>query len=560
MDRQQRGKQLFNRLVRHGSTVPASVFPPSSTWSWLKDPVKVSRAAGLTRTGLGMLGIDPISYGLEKLGGLGFRALSKVPHLSLNTLLPGEVAATTLGSRAALASGLAGGLLAGAGAFIGIWGGLAEVGQAKLEGQKIAQARLAIGTYVNKYAETLAGHAQAIDESSAYQPQVTAGSPAWLKPWEKRAIADAHAALKTLGEQDGRAVLQYLQDSYGGTTAMARALRQGVMTQSLQHLSPQLRRLLNPGGELGGGAKTRTGPPQPKVESGIQVDKQTVYWPQRNLTKIEFTQPSTVKVKSPHRQRRPTGLHQPSRSRSGPGLFQQLGQHLQRSDSGPGFSSPQSPLPGSSGAHLDLSNLKFGGSGGSFSIVPSLSRSGGGYLRDLWDAGSSPGSLASRPPGSSSNFQPVRLFDADSRERLGLSNLKFGGFGDSFSIVPSLSRPGGGGLRGLWDAGSSYRPPTSSLLDNSLSLRDIGTKLSLGSLRQDAWHSPWRGPSSRLSLGGSGGGPLSSLWNANSSFSSASPSSIRLGTSPTLSFNTPAWQGAGGLSGGPSLSSYARGL
>jgi hypothetical protein len=555
MDRQQRGEQLFGRLVRHGSAVPASVFPQSSTWSWLRDPVKVSRAASLVRTGLGMLELEPASYGLGKLSGLGLRALGKLPYLSLNTLLPEEVAATTLGSRAAFASGLAGGLLAGAGAFIGIWGGLAEVGKAKLEGQKIAQARLAIGTYVNKYAETLAGHAQAIDESSAYQPQVTAGLSAWLKPWEQRAIADAHAALKTLGEQDGRAVLQYLQDSYGEPQAMARALRKEVLHHSLKHVSPQLRRSLNLTGELGGGAQTRTGPPQPKVEQGIQIDEHTVYWPQRKHT--DFTKPFVIETQIPRR--RPftrintpfvietQNPHQPSGGSSRPSLFQQLNQQLQRLDAGPGFSPPQSPLPGSSSARLDLSNLKFGGSGGSFSIVPSLSRSGGGFLRNLWNAGTGSSLPQSPSPGSS-------------RARQELSNLKFGGSGGSFSIVPSLSRSRGGFLSNLWDAGNSYRPATSSLLDNSLSLRDVGSRLSLESLRQDAWHNPWRGPSSRLSLGGFGGGPLSNLWNAGSSFSSASPSSIRLSTSPKLSFNPPAWQGAGGLSGGPSLSSFARGL
>jgi len=173
----------------------------------------------------------------------------------------------------------------------------------------------------------------------------------------------------------------------------------------------------------------------------------------------------------------------------------------------------------------------------------SLGSPGGGFLNNLWNTGNGA-------------FSP-----AGGRLRLGLSNSPFGG----------SNRSSGGSLSNLWDAGNSYRPPTSSLLDNSLSLRDIGTKLSLGSLRQDAWHSPWRSPSSGLSLGGSGGGSLSNLWNAGSSFSSAGPPSIRLSTSPSLTsgnwgspfsqgFNTPAWQSAGSLGGGSSLSSFARGL
>ncbi len=294
MDRRQRGEQLFYRLVQHGSTVPARVFPKSSTWSWLRDPAKAPSAAGLFRTGLGMLQIDPITYGLEKLGGLGLRAFGKLPLLSTNTLLPGEVAATTLGSRAALASGLAGGLMAGAGAFMGIWGGMARVGQAKLEGQRIAQARLAIGAYANKYAETLAGYANALDGPSAYQPKVAADLPAWLKPWQQRAITDAHAALKALGEQDGRAVLRHLKDFYREPRAIARALRQGVLHHSLKHVSPQLRRFLNLTGELGGGTKARAGRPQPKVEQGVQIDADTVYWPKRNATEIRFTKPSVT--------------------------------------------------------------------------------------------------------------------------------------------------------------------------------------------------------------------------------------------------------------------------
>jgi len=162
----------------------------------------------------------------------------------------------------------------------------------------------------------------------------------------------------------------------------------------------------------------------------------------------------------------------------------------------------------------------------------SLGGSGGGFLNNLWNAGSGAFSPASG--------------------RLRLSDPTLG----------SSNRSSGGAFSSLWNAGDSYRPPKSSLLDNSLSLRDFGSRLSLESLRQDAWHSPWRSPSSRLSLGNSGGGPLSNLWNAGMSFSSASagPPSIRLSTSPTLSFNPPAWQSLGGLSGGSSLSSFARGL
>ncbi len=254
---------------------------------------------------------------------------------------------------------------------------------------------------------------------------------------------------------------------------------------------------------------------QPQVEQGTQIDEHTVYWPKRKHT--DFTKPFVIETKIP-RQRPFTRLntplvietknpHKPFGGSSRPTLFQQLNQQLQRLDAGPSSSfKPLRLFDADSRRRLGLSNLTFGGLGGSFSTVPSLSRSGGGSLSSLWDSGSS-----FRSSAGSSSFKPLRLFDAGSRERLGLSNLTFGGSGGSFSIVPSLSR--------------------------------------------------------------SGGGPLSSLWNAGSSFSSGSslsakPPSIRLSTSPSLTSgnwgspfnlgaNPLAWQGAGG---GPSLSSYARGL
>jgi len=240
---------------------------------------------------------------------------------------------------------------------------------------------------------------------------------------------------------------------------------------------------------------------QPKVEQGTQIDEHTVYWPKRKHT--DFTKPFVIETKIP-RQRPFTRIntpfvietknpHKPFGGSSRPTLFQQLNQQLQRLDAGPSSSfKPLRLFDADSRRRLGLSNLTFGGFGGSFSTVPSLSRSGGGSLSSLWDSGSS-----FRSSAGSSSFKPFRLFDAGSRERLGLSNLTFGGSGGSFSTVPSLSR--------------------------------------------------------------SGGGSLSNLWNAGSGFSSASagPPSIRLSTSPKLNFNTPAWQGVGG---GPSLSSFARGL
>jgi hypothetical protein len=129
----------------------------------------------------------------------------------------------------------------------------------------------------------------------------------------------------------------------------------------------------------------------------------------------------------------------------------------------------------------------------------------GGFLGDLWGSGSSLHSPAGSPPASKSGFQPLRLFDAGSHRRLGLSAPTFGGSGGSSSTVPSLS----------------------------------------------------------ASAGQSSG----SLWNPGSSLSSVGPPSIRLGTSPSLtsgnwgnpfqlSAKPMAWQGAGG----PSLAGFARGL
>jgi len=152
------------------------------------------------------------------------------------------------------------------------------------------------------------------------------------------------------------------------------------------------------------------------------------------------------------------------------------------------------------------------------------------------------------------------------------------GFGSGFRSGSFLSDLGAGLFDDSWGARFGSRSSAGlsggkSLLLNNSPLWDTGIKLGLESLRQDAWHSPWRGPSSRLSLGGSGGGFLSNLWNTGSSFSSASANlpSIRLNTSPSLTSgnwgspfnlgaNPLAWQGAGGLSSGPSLSSFARGL
>jgi hypothetical protein len=152
------------------------------------------------------------------------------------------------------------------------------------------------------------------------------------------------------------------------------------------------------------------------------------------------------------------------------------------------------------------------------------------------------------------------------------------GFGSGLLSGSSLSNLGAGLFDDSWGARFGSRSPaglsgSKSLLLGDSSLRDIGSKIGLAGLRQDAWHSPWRGPSSGLSLGSSGGGFLSNLWNAGTSFSSASTNlpSIRLSTSPSLTSgnwgspfnlgaNPLAWQGAGSLSGGPSLSSFARGL
>jgi hypothetical protein len=139
------------------------------------------------------------------------------------------------------------------GPFVSLYGGLADIGRASLEGKAISASRLCVGSYVNKYVQTLAGYATS---GSSHEAKVSAKLEG-ARAWERKAIGDVHRGLKELGPQKGQALLRYLRETHsGGAKGIERALRGTIRNHSVPHVSPQLRRMLFPD-EIGARARGR---------------------------------------------------------------------------------------------------------------------------------------------------------------------------------------------------------------------------------------------------------------------------------------------------------------
>jgi LysM repeat protein len=158
--------------------------------------------------------------------------------------------------------------------ILGIPAGLYQIGQASREGKAINQTRLAIGHYVNKYAQTMAGYAA----QPGYVPKVTT-SLVSMQKFERAAISDANRALNVLGEKKGRAALNQLKANYRTAGGIETALRRPVRDRVAQNIPLDVRKLLWPQTPAPGvvAPVTKT-PAGPSVRAGRAILKPT---PQR---------------------------------------------------------------------------------------------------------------------------------------------------------------------------------------------------------------------------------------------------------------------------------------